>query len=249
MPVIQPDRLRDIATALLIGAGAPEPEAATVARLSIAANLAGHDSHGIIMIPSYIERMKVGHIVAGAPWTIVRETPTTTVIDGNWGFGYVVTERAMQLTIDKARSQNVAAATVFRQGHIGRLASYPLMAIEHGMIAMITAEFGPRPEARRPVRRRQGAAWARTRSASRCRRISTARCSSTWRPRPPRPARSRWRWRAARRCRRVGSSTPRASPPPIRANSARAARCCRWAAPRATRATDWPRSSRSSPAC
>ena len=96
-----------IATALLKGAGAPEQEAATVARLSIAANLAGHDSHGIIMIPSYIERMKVGHIVPGAPWVITQESPTTTVIDGHWGFGYVVTERAMRLTIEKARRRTL----------------------------------------------------------------------------------------------------------------------------------------------
>ena len=45
------------------------------------------------------------------------------MIDGNWGFGYVVTDRAMRNTIDKAKKQNVAAATVFRQSHIGRLAS------------------------------------------------------------------------------------------------------------------------------
>ena len=146
MPVVTPDHLTEIAKALLIGAGTPEDEAATVARMSIAANLAGHDSHGIIMVPSYIERVKVGHIVPGAPWTIVRETPTTTVIDGHWGFGYVVTERAMRLTIDKARAQNVAAATVFRQGHIGRLATYPLMAAAEGMIAMITADSGRSPK-------------------------------------------------------------------------------------------------------
>lgn len=146
MPVLSPDKLTEIAKALLVGAGAPESEAATVARLSIAANLAGHDSHGIIMIPSYIERIKVGHIVPGAPWTVVQETPTTTVVDGNWGFGYVATERAMRYTIEKARTQNVAAATVFRQGHIGRLASYPLMAAEQGMIAMITADSGRSPK-------------------------------------------------------------------------------------------------------
>ncbi|HEY6433683.1 MAG TPA: Ldh family oxidoreductase [Acetobacteraceae bacterium] len=146
MPNVTADHLTAIATALLTGAGAPETEAATVARLSIAANLAGHDSHGIIMIPSYIERIKVGHIVPGAPWEIKQETPTTTVIDGNWGFGYVVTEKAMQHTIAKARTQNVAAATVFRQGHIGRLASYPLMAASEGMIAMITADSGRSPK-------------------------------------------------------------------------------------------------------
>ncbi|MBV8613978.1 MAG: Ldh family oxidoreductase, partial [Acetobacteraceae bacterium] len=146
MPTMTPDHLTEIAKALLIGAGTPEEAAATVARMSIAANLAGHDSHGIIMVPSYIERVKAGHIVPGAPWTIVRETPATTVIDGHWGFGYVVTERAMRLTIEKARAQNVAAATVFRQGHIGRLASYPLMAAQEGMIAMITADSGRSPK-------------------------------------------------------------------------------------------------------
>ena len=111
-------------------------------RHSIDANLAGHDSHGIIQIPTYIDRIQVGHIVPGAPWQIVQESPATTVVDGFWGFGYVVSERAMQLTIDKARQTNVAATTVFRQGHIGRLASYSLMAAQADMIGLITADSG-----------------------------------------------------------------------------------------------------------
>jgi uncharacterized oxidoreductase len=146
MPNVTPERLTEIARSLLIAAGTPDSEADTISRLSIGANLAGHDSHGIILIPTYIDRVKVGHIVPGAPWTIVEETPTTTVVDGNWGFGYVVTEKAMKLTIEKADKQNVAACTVFRQGHIGRLAAYPLMAIERGMIAMITADSGRSPK-------------------------------------------------------------------------------------------------------
>src|SRR5918911_864667 len=150
MPRVAADRLRRIAEELLVGAGTPREEAEIVARHSIDANLAGHDSHGIIQIPTYIERIKVGHIVPGAPWTIVQESPTTTVVDGHWGFGYVVTERAMRLTIDKARSANVAAATVFRQGHIGRLASYTLMAAEAGMIGLITADSGRSPKAVAP---------------------------------------------------------------------------------------------------
>ena len=48
----------------------------------------------------------------------------------------------MRYTIEKAKNQNVAAATVFRQSHIGRLASYPLLAAAEGMIAMITADSG-----------------------------------------------------------------------------------------------------------
>ena len=55
-------------------------------------------------------------------WTIVQESPTTTVIDGHWGFGFHVNAKAMALTIEKARTANVAACTVFRQSHVGRLA-------------------------------------------------------------------------------------------------------------------------------
>jgi LDH2 family malate/lactate/ureidoglycolate dehydrogenase len=146
MPKIQAEKLREIGRALLVANGVPESEAATVARHVVNANLAGHDSHGVIMLPNYIERVRVGHIVPGAPFTIVQESPTTTVVDGNWGFGYVTNEKAMALTIEKAEKNNIAACTVFRQGHVGRLASYPLMAAKAGMIGMAWADSGRSPK-------------------------------------------------------------------------------------------------------
>ena len=146
MPIVSAEKLVEIAESLLIAAGASEEESKVIARYNIGANLVGHDSHGIILIPTYIDRIKAGHIVPQAPWVITKETPTTTVIDGNWGFGYAVTDRAMRYTIEKAKTQNVAAATVFRQSHIGRLASYPLVAAGEGMIAMITADSGRSPK-------------------------------------------------------------------------------------------------------
>ncbi len=142
MPKIATERLTLIGQALFEAAGTPRAEAELVMRHIVGANLVGHDSHGVIQIPTYLERIKKGHIVPGAPWTIVRESPTTTVVDGHWGFGYVVNERAMQLTIDKARHADVAAATVFRQGHIGRLSSYTQMAAAAGMIGLVTADSG-----------------------------------------------------------------------------------------------------------
>jgi uncharacterized oxidoreductase len=142
MPTVQADRLTTIARALLRAAGATPEEADAVATGCINANLAGHDSHGIIAVPTYIERIKAGHIVPGAKWTIVRESPATTVIDGNWGFGFHVNARAMQLTIDKAKQTDVAAVTVLRQSHVGRLAAYPLMAIKEDMIGIATADSG-----------------------------------------------------------------------------------------------------------
>ena len=146
MPTVMPDRLAAISYALLRGASVPADEAEIVTRHVIGANLAGHDSHGIIQIPTYLERVDNGHIVPDAPWEIVQESAATTVVDGHWGFGYVASERAMQHTIDKAETMNLAAATVFRQGHIGRLASYPIMAARAGMIGLITADSGRGPK-------------------------------------------------------------------------------------------------------
>jgi LDH2 family malate/lactate/ureidoglycolate dehydrogenase len=142
MPIVQADRLTKIGAALLRAAGASRDEADAVAVGCINANLAGHDSHGIIAIPTYIDRIKVGHIVPGEKWTIVQESPATTVIDGHWGFGFYVNAKAMELTIEKAKKTNVAACTVFRQSHVGRLAAYPLMAARAGMIGIATADSG-----------------------------------------------------------------------------------------------------------
>ena len=142
MPIVKAERLNRIGAALLKAAGASTDEASDVATGCVNANLAGHDSHGIIAIPTYIDRIKAKHIVPGAPFTIVQESPATTVIDGHWGFGFHVNKKAMQLTIDKAKTQNVAATTVFRQSHVGRLAAYPLMAIKEGMIGLATADSG-----------------------------------------------------------------------------------------------------------
>jgi len=150
MPVVAADRLRNIVAVLLKAVGASEHEAATVARLSVAANLAGHDSHGVIQIPVYIDRVGKGHIVPGAPFEVIKESPTTMVVDGNWGFGYVVAERAMQMTIEKAKTHNVAATTILRQSHIGRVAAYPMMAAQAGMIALMTADSGRSPKAVAP---------------------------------------------------------------------------------------------------
>src|SRR3982074_2835211 len=128
MPIVQADRLIGIGAALLRAAGASEEEASAVAIGCVNANLAGHDSHGVIAIPTYIDRIKAGHIMPGARWRIGQESPATTVIDGHWGFGFYVNARAMALTIEKAKTANVAACTVFRQSHVGRLAAHPMIA-------------------------------------------------------------------------------------------------------------------------
>ena len=146
MPVFTPEYLHKVTYHIFVAKGTPEAEADTVARHLVKANLTGHDSHGVIAIPTYAQRIDVGHIVPGAPFAVEKEATCTAVINGNWGFGFVVTERAMQMAIDKARDHGVAAITVHHQSHIGRLGDYPTMALREGMIGMITADSGASPK-------------------------------------------------------------------------------------------------------
>ena len=69
-------------------AGASESEAAVIARHLVGANLAGHNSHGVINIPTYIDAMRKGNMVPNAEFEIIKESATTTVIDGHWGYGF-----------------------------------------------------------------------------------------------------------------------------------------------------------------
>jgi uncharacterized oxidoreductase len=142
MPRIAHNALGEMVVGILQTAGASSEEAQIVREHMIGANLVGHDSHGVILLPTYVKRIQQGHIVPGAPFEIVAESPTTARINGHGGFGQVVSTRAMELAIHKARTLNVAAATVFQQSHVGRLADYPIMAARAGMIGLMMCDSG-----------------------------------------------------------------------------------------------------------
>ena len=91
-------------------------------------NLGGHDSHGVMRAPWYMEKIDKGEIVPGALPTIERPTPTTAIVDGHWGFGPPIARRAMELAIEKASSQNLGCVTVRNCNHVGRLGAYTTLA-------------------------------------------------------------------------------------------------------------------------
>ncbi len=99
MPVFTPEYLHKVAYHIYVAKGTQEDEAEIVARHLIKATLSGHDSHGIIQTTTYVESIDVGQIVPGAEVEIVKEAPCTAVINGNWGFGFVQTEKATRLAI------------------------------------------------------------------------------------------------------------------------------------------------------
>ena len=136
------DYLRKVSYEIFKAAGTPNQAAIAVAEGLITSNLAGHDSHGVGQVPIYVDRIKAGHIVPDAPFVIEKETRTTAVINGNWGFGFDVTNRATDLLIQKALDQNIAAVTVYQQSHIGRLTPYAAKCAEHGLAAIMFTDSG-----------------------------------------------------------------------------------------------------------
>jgi uncharacterized oxidoreductase len=142
MPAVTAEHLDRLIRAVLEAAGAPPAEAATVARHMVGANLAGHDSHGVQLLPGYVANIRRGNTVPGAPIEVLDETPATARVDGHWGFGQVVSERAMGLAIAKAQAGHVAAVTVARQAHVGRLADYPLQAARVGLVGFMFCDSG-----------------------------------------------------------------------------------------------------------
>jgi LDH2 family malate/lactate/ureidoglycolate dehydrogenase len=146
MPTISVDALTQFARKVYEAAGTPSAIAQTVAKHQVTANLVGHDSHGVQLLPTYVERIDKGHIKPTMEPVVVKETPTTLFVNGQWGFGPHISEWTMRRLIDKARTTQVAVGSIREQSHVGRVAGYPTMATAEGFISMMMADSGQSPK-------------------------------------------------------------------------------------------------------
>jgi uncharacterized oxidoreductase len=142
MPVIRAEPLRRAVTDAFVAVGVPAAEAALVAEHLVEAELAGVTSHGVLRVPQYAEAIRQGRVVAGAELTVVRQTPSTAVLDGNGGFGQVMARRAMDAAVEMANRTGVGAVTLFRCSHTGRLGSYTEHAARRGLIGLMMVNAG-----------------------------------------------------------------------------------------------------------
>jgi LDH2 family malate/lactate/ureidoglycolate dehydrogenase len=124
VPTIAADILIRITSSLLESANIPAPEAKIVANSLVESNLRGHDSHGVLRIPQYLQLVRDGKIVPGAPFTIIDESPALVAADAGWGLGQVQAHRLIDLLIPKARALGVAVGTLRHCGHTGRIGEY-----------------------------------------------------------------------------------------------------------------------------
>lgn len=128
--------LLDAVTAIMRAAGCNAAEARTVARRLVDSNLVGHDSHGVIRVGKYLEWMRDGWVKANQSPTIVFESDTIAIVDGNRGFGQVVGEYAGALGIAKAAKSGIAMVGLRNSGHLGRVGDWAELAAAAGQVSL-----------------------------------------------------------------------------------------------------------------
>lgn len=139
MPVITADQLQAFTVALFQAVDVPAEHARLVARSLVGANLRGHDSHGAMRIPFYVNAIRTGKVLPRESLRIERETPAALTCDGGWGLGQVLVYDMMARLMGKAEAVGVAAGVLRRAAHIGRLGEYAELAAEKGLTAIIIA--------------------------------------------------------------------------------------------------------------
>ena len=129
---------------VLEGVGVSKIDARICADVLISADKRGIHSHGINRLkPIYYDRIKAGLIVPDAQMEIVREGPTTAVIDGHFGMGHSIAKRSMDLAIDKAKEFGMGMTAVRNSTHYGIAGYYVMMAAQAGMIGMTGTNARP----------------------------------------------------------------------------------------------------------
>lgn len=138
------DTMEHFMVDVFMGVGVPAEDARICANVLIAADKRGIDSHGIGRLkPIYYDRIKDGIQNPVTNFEVVKESPTTAVIDGHNGMGHVIGKKAMQMAIDKAKVYGMGMSVVRNSTHYGIAGYYALMAIEQGMIGITGTNARP----------------------------------------------------------------------------------------------------------
>ena len=131
-----PQPLEELVTAIFSAAGCNSAEAACISDHLVQANLVGHDSHGVIRTPIYVQWLKEGKVRANQQIKRVFENDVIAVIDGGLGFGQPIARQAMELGISKAKKSGVAVIALRNTGHVGRVGHWAEMIVSAGLISL-----------------------------------------------------------------------------------------------------------------
>ena len=138
MLLMQADELRQHAEQIFVAAGTEPAQAAIVVDHLINANLAGHDSHGVQLIPGYIASIQRGAIRPNARPDLAQDRGVAAIVDGAWTFGQISALFASELATARAREHGLCLVALQRANHIGRLGEYTTRAAAEGVVLIVS---------------------------------------------------------------------------------------------------------------
>jgi uncharacterized oxidoreductase len=128
--------LREKVASIIAAAGSQPEEAKTVADNLVLANLSGHDSHGVGMVPRYVDAVLEGGLKPNSHAKVTLDAGALLAIDGKRGYGQVVGEQAMALAMARAKELGSCVMTLAHAHHLGRIGHFAEMAVAHGLVAI-----------------------------------------------------------------------------------------------------------------
>ena len=138
------DLLTNFITDAFMGYGIPEQDAKICTDVLLESDRRGIESHGCNRFkPIYLDRIKAGIQNAVTEFEIVKETPTTAIIDGHNGMGQVIGYKSMQMAIDKAKEYGLGMVVVRNSCHYGIAGYYTTMATKQGCIGLTGTNARP----------------------------------------------------------------------------------------------------------
>jgi uncharacterized oxidoreductase len=121
----------------VVAAGGSEPrEVRLVAENLVMANLLGHDSHGVGMIPRYIDALLEGGLAANQHPRATLDTGALLALDGQKGYGQSIGHESMQMAIERAKKHGACVMTVANSHHLGRIGHWAEMAVAENLVSI-----------------------------------------------------------------------------------------------------------------
>lgn len=143
--IIAADKLTAAVEAIAIKGGSNAREARLVATNLVEANLRGHDSHGVGMMPRYVDSMLEGGLAINQAPKIVLDTGSMVRLDGQRGYGQVIGHDTMVIAIERAKTHGLAATGLFNAHHIGRIGHWAEQCVEAGLVSLHFVNVVARP--------------------------------------------------------------------------------------------------------
>ena len=122
--------------AIVLAGGSEAREATLVAENLVTANLRGHDSHGVGMIPRYVDALLEGGLAANEHPKPTLDTGTLLALDGRKGYGQSIGFESMQMAIERARRHGSCIMVLANSHHLGRIGHWAEMAVAEGLISI-----------------------------------------------------------------------------------------------------------------